>query len=524
MTDENLETLPQQESPATLADAVEATLRREKARRFRKGDRVKGRVARFTESMAFVDLDQGGEGMLDLTRLRRDDGTLDIEENQRIEAIVTEVAANGLLLERALITENESLEQLAAAQAAGLPVQATVVGHNKGGLELELFGVRGFCPASQVDLHRVDELGAYLGQTFLFRIQQVDGRKLVLSRRALLAEERDQKRAELRERLQPGAVVKGRVARLQPFGAFVDLGEGIEGLVHLTELSRQRLHDPAQVVQPGDEIEVQILEIKQSADKTGKPVERIALSRKAVEKDPWDGVAERFPVGARVTGKVVRLQPFGAFIEVAPGVDGLAHISTLAPKRIEHPSEVLKVGDTVDAFVLAVEPDKQRLSLSVKDPAARREPPPARERPERAPRGDRPPRTERPDRPRRAEQGGAHAIGSVHDATVEKVETFGVFVTFADGTRALVPNRELGVAKNADQRLDYRKLFSPGDTLRVAVTEVRRGEIKASKVEAERADERAMVKEWSKGQKPDGGGKAGFGTLGDLFKNINLGK
>lgn len=529
MTEENLDALADAES-ATLASAVEESLRKEKARRFRKGDRVKGRVARFTDSMAFVDLENGrGEGMLDLARLRRDDGTLELEENEIIEAIVIDVAANGLMLEKALITESESLEQLAAAQAAGLPVQATVVGYNKGGLELELFGVRGFCPSSQVDLNRVDDLSAYVGESYQFRIQEIDGRKAILSRRALLLEAREEKRAAVRSSLKVGATVTGTVARLQPFGAFVDLGEGIEGLIHLTELSRTRVHDASQVVSVGDEVQVQILEIKESTDKAGKPVERIALSRKALEKDPWADAAERFPVGSKVSGKVVRLQPFGAFIEVADGVDGLAHVSTLAPKRIEHPSEVLKAGDSVEAFVLAVEPEKQRLSLSLMDPAAKREARPARgergERGERPERGDRQTRRPRAERASRSDSGGSDVrVGSVHDATVEKVEPFGVFVALPTGERALVPNRELGVAHNRDTKPDYRKLFSPGDTLRVAVIDVRRGELKASKIEAEYADERALMREWTKGQKPAGGGKSGFGTLGDLLKNVRLDK
>lgn len=524
MTEENNDSLADAETASSLANVVEESLRKEKARRFRKGDRVKGHVTRITESMALVGLDGGSEGMLDLERLRREDGTLDIAEGDFVEAIVTDVAANGLLLEKALVTESESLEQLAAAQAAGLPVQATVVGHNKGGLELELYGVRGFCPASQIDLHRVDDMTSYVGQTFAFRLQEVSGRKVVLSRRALLEEARAERREKRRAELQPGAILKGIVTRLQPFGAFVDLGEGFEGLVHQTELTRGRLQAPAQVVSPGDEIEVQLLEVTTSPDKSGRPVERFALSRKALEKDPWENATERFPVGARVKGKVVRLQPFGAFIELAEGIDGLAHISTLAPKRIEHPSEVVSVGDEVEAFVLAVEPEKQRLSLSLKDPAAKREPTRPRAD-DRQPRSDRPERSRRPTRGK-PEGGGSTTspIGSVHDAVIEKVEPFGIFVTLPDGGRALVPNRELSVPPEPGQAATRRKGLSPGDPLRVAITESRRGELKASQLEAERADERAQLREWSKGQKAEGGGKSGFGTLGDLFGNVRLGK
>lgn len=537
MTDEKTLT-PSGAENAALANAVEDSLRKDKARRFRKGDRVTGRIVRFSESMAFVDLGGRSEGMIDLLAHRQPDGTLDIEENQQLEAIVIEVAANGVMLQRTLVTEQDSLEQLTAAMNAGLPVQATVTGYNKGGLELELFGVRAFCPASQIDVRKVDDFTSFVGQSFQFRIQQIDGRKVVLSRRALLSEEHESKKAEVRKGIAPGAILKGTVARLQPFGAFVDLGEGIEGLIHVTEISRARVNDPAQAVSVGDVVDVQVLKVEETQDKNGRPVERIALSRRALEKDPWDGVVERFPVGSKVKGKVARLQPFGAFIELAPGVDGLAHVSTLADKRIEHPREAVKEGDEVEAYVLAVEPDKKRLSLSLKEPREKQE------RPERRgpgaearggaprggpgkPRGDRPERGDRPPRraPEAAQAGDkpAYPIGSVHEGTVEKVETFGVFLALPGGGRALVPNSELGVNKNADQRVDYRKLFPAGATLRVAITEQRRGgELKASKVEADRADERAMVKEWSKDQKPSGGGKSGFGTFADLLRKANV--
>ncbi len=564
MTDDKVSVTaaPSQEGSSALASAVEDQMRLEKARKFRKGDRVKGRVQRLTESMAFVELPGKAEGLLDLAELRRPDGSLDLEEGQLVEGLVVEVAANGILLKRSLVTEDESVQQLKAAKEAGLPVQARVVAVKKGGLDLELFGLRGFCPASQVELKKVDDLTGYVGRTFTFRLQDVvehgeHGPKIVLSRRALLAEEHDQLVAQAKAKIQPGAVLQGKVARVQAFGAFVDLGMGIEGLCHVSELTRARIHDATKVVEAGQELQVQVLEIKEATDKHGKTVEHIALTHKAFEADPWEGAAERFKAGEKVSGTVVRLAEFGAFIEVQPGVDGLAHISTLSAQRIGHPSEAVKTGDRVEAWILAVEPEKKRLSLSLIEPKK------PEARPER-PKG-RPARPERSERPRRERAAAAtpaapvevateaavpgapdeaapakepaavpegesaarperphYKAGQVHEGTVEKVEPFGVFVSLPGGGRALVPNRELGVVKNADQKIDYRKIFPAGSAIRIALTEVGGRGLKGSVLEAQKADERAMVKEWSRSQKQEGGGKQGFGTFGDLLRKANL--
>jgi small subunit ribosomal protein S1 len=531
------------DKPRALATALEESLRRDKARRFRKGDHVAGRIYKVGETMAFIDLGGRSEGMLDLAEHRKPDGTLDLEEGQEIEGIVVEVAANGVLLKRTLVTQQENVAQLAAAHAAGISVPAKVTGFNKGGLELDLFGLRAFCPGSQIDLHKTEDFTPFVGQTHQFRIQEIspDGKKIVLSRRVLLQEEHAKQISELKAKLVPGAIVHGKVVRLQPFGAFIDLG-GIEGLCHVTELTRARIHDASEVVKVGDELDVQILKVEEVADKTGRPTDRIALSRKALEQDPWADVATRFPVGTKLTGKVSRLQPFGAFIEVAPGVDGLVHISEIANKRIEHPREVLKEGEEVQATVLAVEPEKKRLSLTLKEPrkAEPRPPKPVAKAP--GPRRDAGPRPSRRQKEAPAAAGHSEAAaaekvpaappkpqkprynrGEVHDTTVDKVEPFGVFVTLPGGGRALVPNSELGVQKNADQKIDFRKIFPAGTPIRVAIIQVdARGQIRASKVEAEKADERSMVREWASEQKKAGVG--GFGTLGDLLRKANLGK
>lgn len=499
-----------------LANALEESLRKDRARRFRKGDRVSGRVYKIGENMAFVDIEGRGEGMLDLADLRRPDGTLEVEEGSEIEALVVDAAANGVFLKKALMPAKESVEQLMAASQAGLPVQAKVTGVNKGGLELDLFGLRAFCPSSQIELHKPENLAPYVGETYTFRIMEVkeDGSKIVLSRRALLKEEEDARLAEVKAKIVPGAVLQGRVTRLQPFGAFVDLG-GIEGLVHLTELSRGRAQHPSDVVQAGEEIEVQVLKVEETADKSGRKTERISLSRKALEKDPWEEAAERFPVGTKVKGKVVRLQPFGAFIEVASGLDGMAHISELADRRIEHPRDAVKEGDEVEATVLAIEPEKKRLSLSLRE----KRPQPKGERAPKAAKGPQAARPPRRDRGEGRDRKGPRPDAQVVEVTVEKVEHNGLTVALPDGGKATISNMDLSAPKNAD----YRKLFPPGTTLKAAVVgkDPRTGIARASVKEAERQEERAAVRDWNAQQKAEQKGRFG-NSFADLLKKANL--
>jgi len=240
------------------------------------------------------------------------------------------------------------------------------------------------------------------------------------------------------------------------------------------------------------------------------------LSRKALEKDPWLDAGERFPVGSKVSGRIARLQPFGAFVELAPGIDGLVHISEMSDRRIAHPKDVVAEGAEVQVTVLAVEPERKRIALTLKDHASQAA---AEEEPERRPQrregGERRPRPEREARPERPR----YEEGAVLDATVEKIEAFGVFVTLPGGGRALVPNMELGTQKGAD----HRKIFPVGSALKVALIAAdHRGQLRASKIEAEKAEERAAVRDWAATQKGSERG-GGFGTsMADLLRKANL--
>jgi len=241
----------------------------------------------------------------------------------------------------------------------GSQVKARVSGQNKGGLELKIGGHDAFMPASQAALERVEDLSGMIGQTLVCQVMEIDRqrRRVVLTRRAVLEQER---RAALEEsvgKLHAGLVLRGKVTRIESFGAFVDMGGGLEGLVHLSNLSRRRVERAGDVVQVGQEVQVQVLEIKEG----GK---RVGLSMKALEPDPWDDVDLRYAVDSIVQGKVTRLLEFGAFVELEPGLEGLLHVSQMSAARLRRPSEAVKPGEELSVRIQAIDPSARRLSLS----------------------------------------------------------------------------------------------------------------------------------------------------------------
>ena len=241
----------------------------------------------------------------------------------------------------------------------GSLVKARVTGQNTGGLELKIGSLAAFMPASQVALRHEDNLAAYLGQTLVCLVLEVDRerKRVLLSRRAVLEKEREGELRDALGKLSSGQVIKGKVVRVEPFGAFVNLGGGIEGMVHVSNLSRRRVENPGEIVAVGQEVEAKILEIKEN----GK---RISLSMKELEPDPWADVGARFAADMVVTGRVTRLMDFGAFVELAPGIEGLIHVSQFGKERVRRPSDVVKTGQEVSVRILAIEPARQRISLS----------------------------------------------------------------------------------------------------------------------------------------------------------------
>ncbi len=479
---------PELEEPPeeSFAEMFAQSERHATPKRFEVGQKVSGQIVAIGQDRAFLDLGGKGEGMIDIGELKDSSGNLMVSVGEILEGYVLALAG-GIVVTKQL-SKGAQREFLQEARDSGIPVEGLVTGHNKGGLEVELGGMRGFCPISQIDVHFVESPAELVGQRLTFKVVELKDRDVVLSRRAHLEAEAAAKAEQLRERLHVGAQLEGKVTSLREFGAFVDLG-GLEGLVHVSEIGYGRLGHPKEALEVGQTVRVEVVRI--DAPKEGEKNERIALSMKALQQDPWQQTVATLHEGDQVKGKVVRLQPFGAFVEIAPGVDGLVHISALgAPRRIAHPKEVVSEGDEVLCVVESIDPDQKRIGLRRITGEEQLEAPQAVVQP----------------------AGGPPKVGDVFEISVDKVETFGLFVKFSTG-RGLIPNAEMGTPKGAD----HRKLFPPGTTFKAALIEIdNQGRLRLSKTAAEHAEERQEYNQFMRKQEKTSG--KGFGTLGDLLK------
>jgi small subunit ribosomal protein S1 len=435
-----------------------------KQRRVSVGEEVEGVVGHVGKDSVLVDLDDKQQAYFELPDLSDASGKPLVKAGDRVRGFVASTEG-GIKLAKRFGKGEASVDHLLVAQEQSTPVEGKIVAVNKGGVEVELAGVRAFCPASQLDDHFVADTSQYIGRTVAFLVTKVEGRNVVLSRRALLGREAKQARQETLATLNVGDIKRGRVTQLRDFGAFVDLG-GIEGLIPLRELSHERVK-AEDVVSIGDVVEVQIKGIETKPDSKGNDKTEITLSLKALAADPWSAIQTIAPVGRVVAGQVTRLAEFGAFVRIAPGVEGLLHVSELGAK-VKHAQDVMQIGQSVLARVLAVDPVKKRIGLAI---AA-----------EGAAVGS-------------EDRGPAIVLNRVVQAKVESVENFGLLVQI-EGTngragRASIPNAETNTRPGAD----LRREFPNGTLVTAKVTDVgdggRRGprlSIKAAHDDAERAD------------------------------------
>jgi small subunit ribosomal protein S1 len=346
---------------AMLAESERGAPRAKKRPRI--GDQITGKVISIGKDALFVDVGGKAEGQLERGEVSDPEGKLLVKLGNTIDARVIADAGGVLTLRVKLGRGPEARAELQQAQELGIPVEGVVTEVVKGGVTVDVAGVRGFCPASQLDVRFIDDLSIYIGQRLTFRITRYEPRNLVLSRRALLEEDNARRAVETRKKLEPGAVLRGKVVGFKPFGAFIDLG-GIEGMLHISELGYARVERPEDALSLGQELDVAVLKVEPAAK--GDKSERISLSLKALATDPWRDAAASLVEGSRVRGKITRLSQFGAFVEIAPGVEGLVHISELgAGRRINHPKEVVSVGQDVEAVVLSVDHDRRRIGLSM---------------------------------------------------------------------------------------------------------------------------------------------------------------
>ena len=341
-----------------FAAMFEASL---KTPRLSSGQTIEGRIVAFGADVAFVDVGGKGEATLALDELKNEDGLLEAKVGDRIQATV--VSTNdGVKLSRRLQRGAASRRQLEDALAARLPVEGKVDAQVKGGYTVTVAGQRAFCPASQIDTVRETDPASHLGRVYTFRIIEFadNGRKFVVSRRALQEEQQRQQADELRKTLAVGTVVTGRVASVREFGAFVDLG-GIQGLLHVSEMGWSRVNDPAAMFKPGDEVTVKVLRIE---SKGGD--DKIALGLKQLSDDPWSQVEQKYPVGQVVQGKVSRIAEFGVFVELEPGVIGLLPAQETGVGREVDLRKAFPVGSNVGVSVVKADVPGRRLSLSIK--------------------------------------------------------------------------------------------------------------------------------------------------------------
>jgi small subunit ribosomal protein S1 len=361
------EDAPVVEDFAALLEASEATAREV---RIAVGDLISGRVVAIGQASAFVSVGAKGEAEIELAEFRDPStGELGLAVGDRIEAtVIDDGCTTGSIVLKKMVGRGARLPaELEQALEHGIAVEGMVTAENKGGFDIQIGALRAFCPGSQIDLSRGGRRPAadYVGKRFCFAVTRIEagGRNVVVSRRQLLEEEANKLAAETWKRLQVGAVVSGSVTSVCDFGAFVDLG-GVEGLIHITELGYGRVEHPSDVVSEGQVVETQVIKIELPGHAGGRG--QVGLSLKALAADPWNTALERFPVGSTVSGTVRRLEGFGVFVEIAPGLDGLVHVSKMVlDRKISHPRQVVSPGDAVEVTVLAVDPTRRRLSLSM---------------------------------------------------------------------------------------------------------------------------------------------------------------
>lgn len=331
-----------------------------KARRFERGQTIEGVIVGFGPKVAFVDVGGKGEAEIDIEELKDADGDVEVSIGDRLTAVVV-ATSGGILLSRRGVRNAATQRELEDAYRAGLAVEGKVEKAVKGGYEVRIARERAFCPLSQIDIARTADPAVHEGQHYTFRIIEYKngGRDVVLSRRKHLEEEQRASAEAIRKSLVPGAVVSGRVASVLDFGAFVDLGAGIQGLLHVSEMSWSRTTTPAAIVAVGDQITVKVLRVD---DATGK----ISLGLKQLQDDPWATVPARYEVGQVRSGRVTRVAEFGAFVELEPGVEALAHASSFPPAaRPGGWAKSIAVGLTGAFEILTIDPAQKRIGIAL---------------------------------------------------------------------------------------------------------------------------------------------------------------
>ncbi len=409
----------------------------------RVGELTKGTITSIgTEGDVLVDLGIKNVGIISKDELMDSDGSLKYKQGDLLEALVISRKGNEIHLSLSLSAKLRSQNDLQAAYDNKIPVRGKVTGVNKGGFEVSLVGLKAFCPISQMDTRFVEDKSQYVGQDFEFLIEKMSGlRNVVVSRAAALRVQQEARIEQIKEELDSDEekIYEGKVIDIKDFGAFVEF-EGIEGMVYRTEVAWGRVDDVRSFLELGQKVRIKVLKIENSTHG-----QKVSLSMKGALQDPWDHILDSYKISKEYKAKVVKLEKFGAFVELEQGLEGLIHISEMSwIKRIHHPSDLLSVGDQVDVRILSVDVEKKRMQLSLKS---------IEENPWL-----------------NIEQ--KFPLGSVVKGTVESLKNFGVIIEIAPGLSGLLP---VSTLKRVHGNT-YRKSFQNGSEVEVKVSAIDLGE------------------------------------------------
>ncbi len=390
------------------------------------GEVLQGHILKVTDKEVIVDFGYKSEGLVPIAQFVQQDGSIQVHPGDTIDVMIDRGGAEiegYILLSHEKAVRLRAWENLEKAYRERLMVSGRVLGRMKGGLSIDV-GVKAFMPGSQLDVRPVHNLDSFVGQDIPVKIVKLNRRRgnVVVSRKAAIEEELHSRKSAVMDVLEEGALVRGVVKNLTDYGAFVDLG-GIDGLLHVSDISHGRVGHPSEVLHVGDEITVKVL-------KFDKEKERISLGLKQAQPDPWEVVEERYPVDHRVIGRVVSITDYGAFVELEAGIEGLIHISEMTwSRRMKHPSKVVKVGDQVEAVVLAVQSKERRISLGIKQLE--------------------------PDPWTTVE--ARYSVGSVVEGRVRKLTEFGAFIEIEEGIDGLVHVSDLSWTKRVKNPAEILK-------------------------------------------------------------------
>lgn len=401
---------------------------------FKVGDIVHGRVVEVQEDYVLVDINYKSEGLIPISEFRVVDGARDIKVGSQVEVYIDRIEnENGMVvLSKDKADMMRAWNDISRAAENEEIIEGVVIAKVKGGLSVDI-GVKAFLPGSQIDLRPVRNMDVYIGKTYKFKVIKFNKKRgnIVLSRRALLEQERESLRTQTLDAMKEGSLVKGLVKNITDYGAFIDLG-GMDGLLHITDMSWGRIKHPSEVLKVGDEIDVKVL-------KFDNEKERVSLGLKQLKADPWEAVQAQYAVGTKTKGKIVSLTEYGAFVELGEGIEGLIHVSEMSwTKRVKHPSQILKVGDEVDVQVLEIDSANRRISLGMKQLMAN-------------------PWVELKE---------GYAPGTIIEGEVKSITDFGIFVGVEEGIDGLVHISDFSWTKRVNHPSE---MFKKGDKVRAVV-------------------------------------------------------